>query len=76
MSVSMSVTLSVCICECYNECIYECLYECIYECYNDCYLPALQAFSDYQIQQLTSNFIDQFGLSDEEFSQTSDNRIE
>ena len=68
MSVSMSVTLSVCICECYNECIYE--------CYNDCYLPALQAFSDYQIQQLTSNFIDQFGLSDEEFSQTSDNRIE
>ncbi|XP_032869271.1 serine/threonine-protein phosphatase 6 regulatory subunit 3-like isoform X1 [Amblyraja radiata] len=28
-----------------------------------------QAFSDYQIQQMTSNFIDQFGFNDEEFAE-------
>ncbi|XP_067946676.1 serine/threonine-protein phosphatase 6 regulatory subunit 3-like isoform X2 [Watersipora subatra] len=35
-----------------------------------------QAFSDYQIQQLTSTFIDQFGLSDKEFAPSTDSRIE
>ena len=34
-----------------------------------------QAFSDYQMQQLTSNFIDQFGLNDEEFGEPN-SRIE
>ena len=28
-----------------------------------------QAFSDYQMQQLTSTFIDQFGLSNEDFGE-------
>ena len=27
-----------------------------------------QAFSDYQLQQMTSNFIDQFGFNEEEFA--------
>ncbi len=26
-----------------------------------------QVFSDYQIQQMTANFVDQFGLNDDEF---------
>ncbi|XP_058883379.1 serine/threonine-protein phosphatase 6 regulatory subunit 2-like isoform X1 [Acipenser ruthenus] len=32
-----------------------------------------QAFSDYQIQQMTSNFVDQFGFNDEEFAEQTDN---
>ena len=28
-----------------------------------------QAFSDYQLQQMTSNFIDQFGFNEEEFGE-------
>jgi len=28
-----------------------------------------QAFSDYQLQQMTSNFIDQFGFNEEEFAE-------
>ena len=28
-----------------------------------------QAFSDYQIQQMTSHFIDQFGFNEEEFAE-------
>ncbi|CAM9461422.1 unnamed protein product [Lampetra fluviatilis] len=32
-----------------------------------------QAFSDYQMQQMTSNFVDQFGFSDEEFAEQEDN---
>ncbi|CAL1543575.1 unnamed protein product [Lymnaea stagnalis] len=34
-----------------------------------------QAFSDYQLQQMTSNFIDQFGFNDEEFAE-QDEKIE
>ncbi|KAK3776485.1 hypothetical protein RRG08_023835 [Elysia crispata] len=34
-----------------------------------------QAFSDYQLQQMTSNFIDQFGFNDEEFAE-QDGKIE
>lgn len=32
-----------------------------------------QAFSEYQIQQMTANFVDQFGFSDEEFADQDDN---
>ena len=28
-----------------------------------------QAFSDYQLQQMTSNFIDTFGFNEEEFAE-------
>ncbi|XP_041110494.1 serine/threonine-protein phosphatase 6 regulatory subunit 2-like isoform X2 [Polyodon spathula] len=31
-----------------------------------------QAFSDYQIQQMTANFVDQFGFNDEEFAEQTD----
>ncbi|KAK0044598.1 serine/threonine-protein phosphatase 6 regulatory subunit 3-like isoform X3 [Biomphalaria pfeifferi] len=34
-----------------------------------------QAFSDYQLQQMTSNFIDQFGFNDEDFAE-QDEKIE
>ncbi|XP_051912078.1 serine/threonine-protein phosphatase 6 regulatory subunit 2-like isoform X2 [Hippocampus zosterae] len=36
-------------------------------------LSLQQAFSDYQIQQMTANFVDQFGFNDEEFSEHDDN---
>ncbi|XP_040269474.1 serine/threonine-protein phosphatase 6 regulatory subunit 2 isoform X2 [Bufo bufo] len=36
-------------------------------------LSAQQAFSDYQVQQMTSNFVDQFGFNDEEFAEQEDN---
>ncbi|XP_048865083.1 serine/threonine-protein phosphatase 6 regulatory subunit 2-like isoform X1 [Brienomyrus brachyistius] len=36
-------------------------------------LSLQQAFSDYQIQQMTANFVDQFGFNDEEFSDHDDN---
>lgn len=36
-------------------------------------LSPLQAFSDYQIQQMTANFVDQFGFNDEEFSEHDEN---
>lgn len=32
-----------------------------------------QAFSDYQIQQMTASFVDQFGFNDEEFSEHDEN---
>ncbi|XP_053572290.1 serine/threonine-protein phosphatase 6 regulatory subunit 2 [Bombina bombina] len=32
-----------------------------------------QAFADYQIQQMTANFVDQFGFNDEEFAEQEDN---
>ncbi|XP_071942645.1 serine/threonine-protein phosphatase 6 regulatory subunit 3-like isoform X2 [Antedon mediterranea] len=32
-----------------------------------------QAFSDYQMQQMTSHFIDQFGFNDEEFAEQDEN---
>lgn len=32
-----------------------------------------QAFSEYQIQQMTANFADQFGFNDEEFADQDDN---
>ncbi|XP_041452558.1 serine/threonine-protein phosphatase 6 regulatory subunit 3-like isoform X1 [Lytechinus variegatus] len=32
-----------------------------------------QAFSDYQMQQMTSHFIDQFGFNDEEFAEQEEN---
>uniref|UniRef100_A0A8C8VGX2 Protein phosphatase 6 regulatory subunit 2 n=1 Tax=Pelusios castaneus TaxID=367368 RepID=A0A8C8VGX2_9SAUR len=31
------------------------------------------AFSEYQIQQMTANFVDQFGFNDEEFAEQEDN---
>ncbi|XP_070968831.1 serine/threonine-protein phosphatase 6 regulatory subunit 2-like isoform X2 [Oncorhynchus clarkii lewisi] len=36
-------------------------------------LSLQQTFSDYQIQQMTANFVDQFGFNDDEFSEHSDN---
>lgn len=36
-------------------------------------LTPFQAFSDYQIQQMTANFVDQFGFNDEEFSEHDEN---
>ncbi|XP_053318595.1 serine/threonine-protein phosphatase 6 regulatory subunit 2 isoform X2 [Spea bombifrons] len=36
-------------------------------------LSVQQAFSDYQIQQMTANFVDQFGFNDEEFAEQEDN---
>lgn len=35
-------------------------------------LTIQQAFSDYQIQQMTANFVDQFGFNDEEFTDHDD----
>ncbi|XP_068168396.1 serine/threonine-protein phosphatase 6 regulatory subunit 2 isoform X2 [Antennarius striatus] len=35
-------------------------------------LTLQQAFSDYQIQQMTANFVDQFGFNDEEFNDHDD----
>ncbi|KAM3870271.1 serine/threonine-protein phosphatase 6 regulatory subunit 2 [Diretmus argenteus] len=35
-------------------------------------LTIQQAFSDYQIQQMTANFVDQFGFNDEEFADHDD----
>ncbi|XP_030282137.1 serine/threonine-protein phosphatase 6 regulatory subunit 2 isoform X4 [Sparus aurata] len=35
-------------------------------------LTLQQAFSDYQIQQMTANFVDQFGFNDEEFTDHDD----
>lgn len=37
------------------------------------YIFPPQAFSDYQIQQMTANFVDQFGFNDEEFSEHDEN---
>ncbi|XP_042322434.1 serine/threonine-protein phosphatase 6 regulatory subunit 2 isoform X2 [Sceloporus undulatus] len=36
-------------------------------------LSLQQAFSDYQIQQMTASFVDQFGFNDEEFAEPDDN---
>lgn len=36
-------------------------------------LPPCQAFSDYQLQQMTSNFIDQFGFKEDEFTEQEEN---
>uniref|UniRef100_A0A6Q2XH29 Protein phosphatase 6, regulatory subunit 2b n=1 Tax=Esox lucius TaxID=8010 RepID=A0A6Q2XH29_ESOLU len=36
-------------------------------------LSLQQTFSDYQIQQMTANFVDQFGFNDDEFSEHGDN---
>ncbi|XP_064559211.1 serine/threonine-protein phosphatase 6 regulatory subunit 2 [Zonotrichia leucophrys gambelii] len=36
-------------------------------------LTLQQAFSEYQIQQMTANFVDQFGFNDEEFADQDDN---
>uniref|UniRef100_A0A669EZ65 Protein phosphatase 6, regulatory subunit 2a n=1 Tax=Oreochromis niloticus TaxID=8128 RepID=A0A669EZ65_ORENI len=36
-------------------------------------LSLQQAFSDYQIQQMTASFVDQFGFNDEEFSEHDEN---
>ncbi|XP_072528647.1 serine/threonine-protein phosphatase 6 regulatory subunit 2a isoform X2 [Salminus brasiliensis] len=36
-------------------------------------LSIQQAFSEYQIQQMTANFVDQFGFNDEEFSEHDEN---
>ncbi len=40
-----------------------------------CLVPFHQAFSDYQLQQMTSNFIDQFGFNEDEFAE-QDDRVE
>lgn len=34
--------------------------------------PPLQAFSEYQMQQMTANFADQFGFKDEDFADQDD----
>lgn len=34
-----------------------------------CSVVSSQVFSDYQIQQMTANFVDQFGLNDDEFGE-------
>lgn len=34
------------------------------------FLP--QAFSEYQVQQMTATFVDQFGFNDEEFADQDD----
>uniref|UniRef100_A0A8C9XDM0 Protein phosphatase 6 regulatory subunit 2 n=1 Tax=Sander lucioperca TaxID=283035 RepID=A0A8C9XDM0_SANLU len=39
-------------------------------------LTLQQAFSDYQIQQMTANFVDQFGFNDEEFTDHDDTVFE
>ncbi|XP_077025405.1 serine/threonine-protein phosphatase 6 regulatory subunit 2 isoform X6 [Tamandua tetradactyla] len=36
-------------------------------------LSLQQAFSEYQVQQMTANFVDQFGFNDEEFADQDDN---
>ncbi|XP_075780427.1 serine/threonine-protein phosphatase 6 regulatory subunit 2 isoform X2 [Pelodiscus sinensis] len=36
-------------------------------------LSLQQAFAEYQIQQMTANFVDQFGFNDEEFADQDDN---
>lgn len=36
-------------------------------------LTLQQSFSDYQIQQMTADFVDQFGFNDEEFTEHDDN---
>ncbi|XP_053442660.1 serine/threonine-protein phosphatase 6 regulatory subunit 2 isoform X3 [Nycticebus coucang] len=36
-------------------------------------LSLQQSFSEYQIQQMTANFVDQFGFNDEEFADQDDN---
>ncbi len=33
------------------------------------WFPLCQAFSDYQLQQMTSNFIDQFGFNEDDFAE-------
>lgn len=38
-------------------------------------LPCHQAFTDYQLQQMTSNFIDQFGFNEDEFAEPEE-RVE
>ncbi|XP_024912111.1 serine/threonine-protein phosphatase 6 regulatory subunit 2-like, partial [Cynoglossus semilaevis] len=38
-------------------------------------LTLQQAFSDYQIQQMTANFVDQFGFNDEEFTEHDDSIV-
>lgn len=40
--------------------------------FHSCTLSS-QAFSEYQIQQMTANFVDQFGFNDEEFADQDDN---
>lgn len=34
--------------------------------------PLPQAFSEYQVQQMTATFVDQFGFNDEEFAEQDD----
>lgn len=36
------------------------------------WVPLAQAFSEYQVQQMTATFVDQFGFSDEEFAEQDD----
>lgn len=36
------------------------------------YFSIFQAFSEHQLQQMTSNFIDTFGFNDEEFVEQDD----
>lgn len=35
-------------------------------------VPVPQAFSEYQVQQMTATFVDQFGFNDEEFADQDD----
>lgn len=52
-----------------GQIVFRLLLESLYHCRWswDC-----QAFSDYQMQQMTSNFIDQFGFNDEKFADQDD----
>lgn len=34
-----------------------------------------QAFSDYQMEQVTSNFVEQFGFNDDEFVEADENLV-
>lgn len=51
------------------EVVFRILLESLYHCR---WSWGCQAFSDYQMQQMTSNFIDQFGFNDEKFADQDD----
>ena len=45
---------------------------CFFECFNyNC--PSFQMFSDYQMQEMSENFIDSFGFQDDEFADSDIN---
>lgn len=52
-----------------GQVVFRLLLESLYHCR---WSWGCQAFSDYQMQQMTSNFIDQFGFNDEKFADQDD----